>query len=178
MADKLQKTITEYLKNSSVFEQKIIDCFCNCEPSSHNENYQKGFDFSINVKFDIKRAKKINRTDNNVNYDLTWLEYKDINGNYGQLFKQDLDYFFYEREDFFDVRSRLDALKLFKQSCYYIVNDEKVKKEVLIKNYLLTDVKPYQPYTREGRKDIIMLVEFSNDLWKPHFIIPKSELNL
>lgn len=174
----LETTITKYLQDSKVFEQKIIDCFRNCQPSSDTDNYKKGFDFVISMKFDVKRAKKINRSDEKVNYDLSWLEYYDVNGNYGQLFKEEVDYFFYEREDCFDVRSRLDALELFKKNCYIInENNEKQKKHILTKTPI-TNTELYQPYQRNGRKDLIMLVEFNNELWKPHFVIPKKDLGM
>lgn len=161
--------ISEYLIKGKILEHKLTSNLKSAIAGTKMEDF-KGIDLKININFDVKGAKKIRRRDANVSYDKTWLEYRNIMGNFGSLMKKDLDYFIFEREDFWDVRSRNSTLDFFTKMSWVHNGGFKTLK-ILNKN---SEVELYEVYQREGRKDVIMLVEFDHPLWQSEFKIPKN----
>lgn len=160
--------ISEYLIKGKALEFKIISNLKSAIAGTKSEDF-KGIDLKVNINFDVKGAKKIRRSDNFITYDKTWLEYRNVMGNFGSLMKQDLDYFIFEREDCWDVRNRIQTLEFFtKMSWIHGVGFKSIK--TLNGS---TAVELYEVYQRENRKDVIMLVEFDNPLWQSEFKIPK-----
>lgn len=160
--------ISQFLIEGKSLENKIIKNLKNALGTSRKEDIN-GVDFKISYTFDVKGAKKVRRS-GQVDYSKTWLEYKNVNEKPGSLQKADLDYFIFEREFTWEVRSRVKALDFFLSKCRY--SDGKAKPLLDLNKF--TEVELYQPYRRNGRLDVIMLVEFDTSDWTADLIIPKD----
>lgn len=98
--------------------------------------------------FDIKSAKKNRRADNTPDYNINWVELKNVRGNPGWLFGK-ADYIAFEGEKDWIVCIRTDIIKLI---------DSKVTNKSIDKSRSL-----YTYYQRNGRQDIVVKV-LSSDL--------------
>lgn len=98
--------------------------------------------------FDIKSAKKNRRADNTPDYNINWVELKNVRGNPGWLFGK-ADYIAFEGEKDWIVCRRTDIIKLI---------DSKVTNKSIDKSRSL-----YTYYQRNGRQDIVVKV-LSSDL--------------
>lgn len=153
-------------------EQKIIKNFGRFLSGSKEEDF-RGIDLKLTFNFDVKKAKKIRRSDEAPSYFKTWIEYRNVNGQAGSICKEDIDFFLIEGLSAWLVKSRFDTFNLYKK---HEVDDKGLLKPVLF----LEDIKKvelYQPYQRKGRQDIIMLVEINNPDWPTKMSIPKSKFN-
>jgi hypothetical protein len=160
--------IEEFLINGRLTEDKLKAELDRYENATKTEDIKYGFDFKISHTFDVKGAKKLRRADSEVSYDYTWIEYANVNGDLGSLRKETLDYFIFERKDFWDVRLRKEGFDFFKKMLRG--EDGKIKDiEVLVGRPKL-----YTPYRREGRKDIIMLIDLNDENWPSKLQIPKT----
>ena len=131
-----------------------------------------GVDLSLTFTFDVKTAKKIRRSDLAPSYSKTWIEYRNVKGEYGSLCRENLHFFIIETIDGWIVKSRIDGLNLFKH--YSKLNDAEFKPLLTLSDEC--DVQLYQPYQRKGRKDVLMLVELTNVLWPTLMKIPSNVL--
>lgn len=100
--------------------------------------------------YDVKSAKKNSRADNKPNYDINWIELKNVRGNKGWLFGK-ADYIAFECENDWIICRRTDIINLIDLS----VVDQSISKS---KDF-------YTYYQRDGRKDIIVKVP-TDDLRK------------
>tara|TARA_R110000765_G_scaffold414793_2_gene515496 strand:- start:1551 stop:2063 length:513 start_codon:yes stop_codon:yes gene_type:complete len=103
---------------------------------------------------DIKAAKKINRNDEDVSYDWTWVEIRNVNGDDGWL-KGKADYIAFEQKDHFIIARREELREWCKK-----------KIDLDLENIVSTAKEAeYKLYTREkwGKKDLISLINL-NDL--------------
>lgn len=123
-----------------------------------------GFEANVNehwdiefkgVKYDVKGAKKIKRSDPEVNYRYHWVELKNVSGKPGWLYGK-ADFFAFELERYWCLVAR-EALERF-------VKD---RVEMVYKDFPL-----YALYQRKGRKDLISLIP-SEDLIFIGEMIPK-----
>ena len=93
---------------------------------------------------DIKAAKRINRNNDNPDYDWTWVEIRNVRGDDGWL-KGKADYIAFEQKDHFIIVKRHELRKW-------------CKKKIDLKTRVSTpEEAKYTLYTRKGRKDIINL---------------------
>lgn len=99
------------------------------------------------LKFDIKAAKKINKSDTDVADDFTWIEGTNVNGDRGWI-KGDADYIVFERSTCWTCVERVLLLKWVA---------EKIRAKGIKQGKGL-----YELYQRPGRKDIITLIKFSD----------------
>jgi hypothetical protein len=99
------------------------------------------------LKFDVKALKKINKSDKDTSDDCTWIEGTNVNGDAGWI-KGQSDYIVFERNDSWTCIERVALLKWVAQK----IRDKGVK----------TGKGLYELYQREGRKDIITLIKFSD----------------
>lgn len=98
--------------------------------------------------FDVKGLKKHNRSDNNVDESIHWIELQNVKGDLGWLYGE-ADYIAFETlKDWLIVR-RVHIIKLIESK----VTDKSISKS---KNF-------YTYYQRSGRKDIVVKVP-TNDL--------------
>lgn len=101
------------------------------------------------LKFDVKGMKKLNRHDTNTIQQYTWIESKNVHGDAGWI-KGLADYIVFERPTTWVIANRQELRELV---------NEKVKE----KNYS-TGKGVYQLYNRDGRKDVLTLVPFTDIL--------------
>lgn len=96
--------------------------------------------------FDIKAMKKINRYDCSAQDKMVYVEFKNVLGNPGWLYGQ-AQFIVFETESTFEIVHRKSLAKY----CEKVVN---IKQRVSRASEAL-----YKVYTRDGRKDLISLIE-------------------
>jgi hypothetical protein len=101
------------------------------------------------IAFDVKAMKKISRASNKFSSDLVWVEFKNVSGKDGWLYGKS-QYIAFERENDYVIVYRKKLLDF----CEKNVKREKVfySRDAL-----------YKMYTRDGRKDVISIIQM-NDL--------------
>jgi len=101
------------------------------------------------LSLDIKAQKKIKRTDSNVNDELIWVEFLNVAGNGGWLIGA-AEYISFEREKDFIIVNRAALWRL----CM-----EKVDQNSRVNS---SKDALYKIYQRQGRKDEISIIKFSD----------------
>lgn len=98
---------------------------------------------------DVKGARKKSRSDSQLDYNITWLELKNVRGKDGSLLGK-ADYIAFEQQDHFLIIKRTDLLSWIKSK----ITDE---------NFVeySRDAK-YRYYQRHGRKDVITMAVISD----------------
>lgn len=96
--------------------------------------------------FDIKAMKKINRYDSSSQDKMIYVEFKNVRGNAGWLYGK-AQFIVFETTSTFEIVHRESLAKY----CEQVVNK---KQRVARANEAL-----YKVYTRDGRKDLISLIE-------------------
>ena len=131
-----------FLKKGKETELEFSKLFESSIQSTKEEDMNQHWDVAIDIKFDVKGLKKINRTDESVNENIHWLEIKNVNGDLGWVYGQ-ADYFVFETHKYWILVAK-EELQTF-------------IKENIIKEYSKTPT-IYNLYTREGRKDVLTLI--------------------
>lgn len=136
-----------FLSDGKLVEQGFIDLVVKPEHKvvrpTTEQDIEEHWDVEINgAKFDIKGAKKVNRGDDNINYDIHWVELKNVNGDPGWLYGL-ADYIVFEKKDEWLVVNRKKLLTF--------VDDN-------LKFVMVNQPELYKMYTRYGRYDVITLV--------------------
>jgi hypothetical protein len=98
---------------------------------------------------DVKGARKKSRSDSNLDYNITWLELKNVRGKDGSLLGK-ADYIAFEQKDHFLIVRRSDLLSWVKSK---VTDQEFVQYS--------RDAK-YRYYQRYGRQDLITMVVISD----------------
>jgi hypothetical protein len=98
---------------------------------------------------DVKGARKKSRSDPKLDYNITWLELKNVRGKDGSLLGK-ADYIAFEQKDYFLIVRRDDLLTWVKSK---ITQEEFVEYS--------RDAK-YRYYQRYGRQDVITMVAISD----------------
>jgi len=114
----------------------------------------KGFFNGKEYKFDVKGLKKINRSDNDFQDNVTWVEGVNVIGNKGWL-QGEADYIVFERVNEWWIIARNF---LFDWTTQQLVRNGYKKGKAL-----------YSLYQRNGRKDKITLIAY-NDIPEIHII--------
>ena len=157
MANSFTNTVNNFYKDGCIAENVFASdlmkseggCVC---PSSQMDDINNHIDLfwsdgKKKCSFDVKGARKKSRYDNEVSYDTTWLELKNVNGLEGSLLGKQ-DYIAFELKDQWAIVRRkqlLDAtLKKLEDKTIYTTNPNE-------------DFKLYQ---RSGRQDLIVRVPY------------------
>lgn len=140
-----------FLDKGKVIEQQFIDLITKPEDviirPTIEQDINEHWDVDINgVKFDIKGVKKINRMDNEVNYDIHWIELKNVHGAAGWLYGL-ANYIVFETKNNWLVVDREKLINFV---------DEKLKLIIVEQPEL------YKMYSRRGRYDAITLIKTSD----------------
>jgi len=106
---------------------------------------QKGEKYTV----DVKSRKKIKRKDNNVDDEVIWIEFKNVQGKNGWVYGA-ANFIAFEREDSFLIVSRPALAKL----CEKIVDLKQINVNV---KYPL-----YTGYQRYGRNDLLSLIKIED----------------
>jgi hypothetical protein len=101
---------------------------------------------------DVKGARKKSRSDARLDYNITWLEFKNVRGDNGSLLGK-ADYIAFEQKSYFLICKRKDLVSW-------------VESKIIDKNFVQYSREAmYRYYQRYGRKDVITMV-LINDIKK------------
>ena len=108
------------------------------------ENYEQTLEqFQEEWQQIVKGLKKVNRSDQETNEHIHWVELKNVNGKAGWLYG-DADFFSFEIKDYWLVVDKVDLQRFIAEKCR-----EKIR---------VSKPELYKLYQRKDRKDIITLV--------------------
>ena len=130
----------------------------NVQPSNLIGQF-KHVDYTSDIgSIDVKARKRITRKDDEVQDDLVWLEFKNVQGKEGWLYGN-ADWIAFERLEDFVLVKRIDLVELAEQLC---TTEVRVLKS---RNAL------YRGYQRRGRKDLLSIIKMTDILTHlPHQI--------
>lgn len=120
-------------------------------PSSREQNIDEHWDFQISknteaFKVEVKSAKRVDRKDNGIQFDYTWVEIHGVRPkDTGWLFGK-ADMIAFERKTSFVFVKRLDLLKAVNQKVNLVAKVSEPRDAL------------YKIYRREGRKDKLTLL--------------------
>lgn len=107
------------------------------------QDINEHWDVSIDgVKFDIKALKKVNRSDDDVNPEIHWVEIRNVHGNPGWLYGM-ADYIAFETDKSWLIVKRETLIELI---------DDKLKMVIT------TEPELYKMYSRYGRYDVLTIL--------------------
>jgi hypothetical protein len=112
-------------------------------------------------KIDVKARKRVARKDANVQDDLVWLEFKNVQGKFGWLYGK-ADWIAFERDEDFVLVKRHDLALMAEKLC-------DVGDRVAVGKAAL-----YKGYQRSGRKDLLSIVKMSDILKLYHQLWTKD----
>ncbi len=112
-------------------------------------------------KIDVKARKRVARKDTDVQDDLVWLEFKNVQGKHGWLYGKS-DWIAFEREEDF-VMVKRHYLALMAEKLCDVGDRVAVGKDAL-----------YKGYQRSGRKDLLSIVKMSDVLGLDHQLWTKD----
>ncbi len=136
-----------YVKKFKVVEEmfaKKIKQLGETSPSSTDEDIKEHWDIKLEVKFDVKAVKKVNRSDDETDETIHWVELINVRGDKGWLYGE-ANYFAFELNDYWVVVSKESLQSFIAKKCQ--------KKEMSEKPAL------YKIYRRKDRLDAITLVK-------------------
>jgi hypothetical protein len=153
---------TKFLESGKKTEQKFKEVLLKnnilTQDSTEYDDIKNHVDLSIIYKIDVKGLKKINRYDDDVNQYYHYAEILNVKGEKGWAYAPDVDYFVFETNDYWLIVEKENLQNLIK---------EKVIKEYNEKPTL------YRLYRRNGRKDIITLIDTIDMIYISDFMIKK-----
>lgn len=132
----------------------------NYRKANREEQFRHIDYFSNFGTIDVKAKKRINRSDENEQDELVWVEFLNVQGREGWLRGQ-TDIIAFERDKDFVLIKRNYLLGMCQVKCD-LKNKVANSKDAL-----------YKGYQREGRKDLISIVKMSDILEMPHQIWKK-----
>ena len=168
-----RKLMIESQQRGDAAEKRFFDlataqgCECEIKNDFHHQTVahidiilKKG---SKTFAIDVKAQKKASRTDAEVDDSVIWLEFNNVRGNIGWVYGQ-ADFIAFENTDGFNLVCRPSLASWAEQNIDF---DAPVK----------TSKEAYKRvYTRDGRKDLIAWVKFSDikHLVKKKMLAPKT----
>lgn len=132
------------------------ECGGSARPSSKGDDkykhidlyYQSPIEGVRECSIDVKGARKKSRSDADVTYDATWLEFINGEGNVGSLCGKE-DYLVFEGKDGWYMTRRANLLERTKSK----ITDPTI--------YNVNPHEYFKLYQRKGRSDLIVMVPFS-----------------
>ena len=110
---------------------------------------------------DVKARKRVARKDDDVQDDLVWLEFKNVQGKFGWLYGK-ADWIAFERNEDFVLVKRSDLALMGEKLCD-LGDRVSVGRDAL-----------YKGYQRRGRKDLLSIVKMSDVLKLYHQLWTKD----
>ena len=136
-----------YVKKFKAVEDKfatVIKQLGEVNPSTTEQDINEHWDVKLDVKFDVKAVKKVNRIDDETDESIHWVELINVRGAKGWLYG-DADYFAFELNDYWVIVAKKELQDFIADKCK---NKETSEKPEL-----------YKLYNRAGRSDMITLVK-------------------
>ncbi len=92
-----------FLKKGKESEAQFAKLFRDTIQSTKEQDIKDHWDVQINYKIDVKSVKKTNRSDNQENQHIHWVELRNVNGNLGWLYSEKTDFFSFELNDYWVI---------------------------------------------------------------------------
>ncbi len=136
-----------FLSEGKIKENEFVELVIKPEHKillpTKEEDINEHWDVSIDgTKFDIKALKKVNRSDDEVNPEIHWIEIENVHGKPGWLYGM-ADYIAFETDKSWLIVKREKLVEWINQNLKIMVTSEP---------------EPYKMYRRWGRYDVITLV--------------------
>ena len=157
-----QEIASEYVKTFKKSENDFsmaIQNFGKVSPSNEKENIHEHWDVKLEIKFDVKALRKINRNDSTTDENIHWVELKNVQSKDGWLYGKS-DAFAFETNDYWILVEKEKLQKFIAEKC--------MKKEWTPTPAL------YKLYRRKERQDIITLVKTIDLIFISDKMIPKN----
>jgi hypothetical protein len=150
-----------YVKKFKVVEDKfaaVIKQLGEVAPSTTEQDINEHWDVKLDVKFDVKAVKKVNRSDGETDETIHWVELINVRGNKGWLYGE-ADYFAFELDDYWVIVNKQILQTFIAKKC---TKKEKSDTPAL-----------YKIYNRKDRLDAITLVKTIDLMYIAEQIIEK-----
>lgn len=143
-----------YLEEGQKKEIEFAIAFCKAknfplssiEQASREDDIYRHIDIWINsYSFDVKAGKKVNRSDIAPNYNIHWIELKNVNGKKGWLFG-DANYIAFELEKFWCICPRKSLIS-------------SLRNKINFSNFTTNRNDMFKVYRRKDRSDAIIKVD-------------------
>jgi len=149
----IQNTIQEFLKKGKVKEADLIQLLekngAKVDEATPSQDMREHWDIKIvsELKIDVKGLKKSQRSDQEPNENIHWIEIKNVQGKVGWAYATEVDYFAFETIDYWVI--------VKKESLQQLVSDKCASKETADS---ARDAM-YKLYSRKGRSDLMTQVK-------------------
>jgi hypothetical protein len=150
-----------YVKKFKVVEDKfaaVIKQLGEVAPSTTEQDINEHWDVKLDIKFDVKAVKKVNRSDGETDETIHWVELINVRGNRGWLYGE-ADYFAFELDDYWVIVNKQILQTFIAKKC---AKKEKSDTPAL-----------YKIYNRRDRLDAITLVKTIDLMYLAEQIIEK-----
>jgi hypothetical protein len=150
-----------YVKKFKVVEDKfaaVIKQLGEVSPSTTEQDINEHWDVKLDIKFDVKAVKKVNRSDGETDETIHWVELINVRGNKGWLYGE-ADYFAFELDDYWVIVNKQLLQTFIAKKC---AKKEKSDTPAL-----------YKIYNRRDRLDAITLVKTIDLMYLAEQIIEK-----
>jgi len=150
-----------YVKKFKVVEDKfaaVIKQLGEVAPSTTEQDINEHWDVKLDIKFDVKAVKKVNRSDGETDETIHWVELINVRGNRGWLYGE-ADYFAFELDEYWVIVNKQILQTFIAKKC---AKKEKSDTPAL-----------YKIYNRRDRLDVITLVKTIDLMYLAEQIIEK-----
>jgi hypothetical protein len=150
-----------YVKKFKVVEDKfaaVIKQLGEVAPSTTEQDINEHWDVKLDIKFDVKAVKKVNRSDGETDETIHWVELINVRGNKGWLYGE-ADYFAFELDDYWVIVNKQILQTFIAKKC---AKKEKSDTPAL-----------YKIYNRKDRLDAITLVKTIDLMYLAEQVIEK-----
>lgn len=150
-----------YVKKFKVVEDKfaaVIKQLGEVAPSTTEQDINEHWDVKLDIKFDVKAVKKVNRSDGETDETIHWVELINVRGNRGWLYGE-ADYFAFELDEYWVIINKQILQTFIAKKC---AKKEKSDTPAL-----------YKIYNRRDRLDAITLVKTIDLMYLAEQIIEK-----
>ncbi len=150
-----------YVKKFKVVEDKfaaVIKQLGEVAPSTTEQDINEHWDVKLDIKFDVKAVKKVNRSDGETDETIHWVELINVRGNRGWLYGE-ADYFAFELDDYWVIVNKQILQTFIAKKC---AKKEKSDTPAL-----------YKIYNRRDRLDAITLVKTIDLMYLAEQVIEK-----
>jgi len=150
-----------YVKKFKVVEDKfaaVIKQLGEVAPSTTEQDINEHWDVKLDIKFDVKAVKKVNRSDGETDETIHWVELINVRGNRGWLYGE-ADYFAFELDDYWVIVNKQILQTFIAKKC---AKKEKSDTPAL-----------YKIYNRSDRLDAITLVKTIDLMYLAEQVIEK-----
>lgn len=149
----LQDTIQQFLKEGKVKEADLLTLLekngDKVDKATPSQDMREHWDIKVvsEVKIDVKGLKKSQRSDQEPNENIHWIEIKNVQGKTGWAYAPEVDVFAFETIDYWVIVKKERLHELVSDKCGDKLKAESARDAL------------YKLYTRSGRQDLMTQVK-------------------